>query len=335
MRCSSPRTVGFLADGKTISWSSKRYSREYPSFQLPCGKCLACRLEYAREWAVRCVHEARMHPENSFITLTYSDEHLVSKKLVYEDFQKFAKRLRKKIFQDFCLENRIEDWKALEPSVRKEFYERFRISIFVTGEYGESRKRPHWHCIIFNWRPSDCEYKYTSDRGDRVYRSDSLDRLWGKGMCEVGSVTFESAGYVARYSAKKLVHGDDGHEWEPISKKSSKQAIGKTFLEKYWRDVFSYGRIVLANGAETAIPRYYEKWLKENRFDDWLRYMEKVKAEKSARAEEKARLEKEEYIRENEKRKYSEGNAITRAEMEKKVQASKFAILQNKLKGDF
>ena len=123
MRCTSPRKVGFQADGKTISWSPKQYSKEYPSFQLPCGKCIQCRLEYARSWAVRCVHEAKMHEENSFVTLTYSDEHLKNPKLQYSDFQKFMKRLR------FVNNDR-------------------KIGVFVTGEYGEKNKRPHWHAIF-------------------------------------------------------------------------------------------------------------------------------------------------------------------------------------------
>ena len=41
---------------------------------LPCGRCLACKLAKAREWAVRCVLEASLYPDNCFITLTYDPE---------------------------------------------------------------------------------------------------------------------------------------------------------------------------------------------------------------------------------------------------------------------
>ncbi len=124
MRCLSPRTVGFLHDGVTISWSPKYYSKEYATFQLPCSKCIECRLEYARQWAVRCVHEAKMHPENSFITLTYSDEHLTSEKLQYIDFQLFAKRLRKKIHkeakkQDYDPEKKKSQFSSQENTVKR------------------------------------------------------------------------------------------------------------------------------------------------------------------------------------------------------------------------
>lgn len=260
MRCTSPRTVGFQSDGKTICWSSKSYSKEYPTFQLPCGKCIECRLEYARNWAVRCVHEAQMHEHSSFITLTYSDENLKSPKLDYSDFQKFMKKLRKT--QDTP------------------------IGVFVTGEYGEKTKRPHWHAILFGYRPPDARYLRKNDRGDVIYSSKTLDRIWGlndseKRPNEIGSVTFQSAGYCARYATKKLVHGnDDEHDFKPISKKSSKHAIGKKWLERFWPDVFTHGHVVLPDGSLGSIPRYYEKWLKENQPAAWLHYVTETKFKK-------------------------------------------------------
>ena len=102
-------------------------------------------------------------------------------------------------------------------------------------------------------------------------------------MCirdRLGQVTFESAGYCARYAAKKLVHGNDqDHEYQPISKKSSKHAIGKRWLEKHWQDVFNHGYIINADGVKSGIPRYYEKWLKKEYPSHWRRYRTKTKEE--------------------------------------------------------
>ena len=42
---------------------------------LPCGQCMACRLNKSRDWATRCVLEAKMHKDNCFVTLTYKDLH--------------------------------------------------------------------------------------------------------------------------------------------------------------------------------------------------------------------------------------------------------------------
>lgn len=308
MRCTSPRTVGFQADGKTLCWNSRQYCKEYATFELPCGKCIECRLEYARQWAIRCVHEAQMHERNCFITLTYSDEKMTSNKLVYPDFQKFMKRLRKS--QDAP------------------------IGMFVTGEYGEHTKRPHWHAIIFNWSPTDSKPKYQTVRGDQVYSSDQLTKLWGYGIAEYGSVTFESAGYCARYAAKKLVHGKDNeHDYLPISKKSSKNAIGKKWLEKFWPDVFNGGRTVLRDGTETAIPRYYEKWFKKEHPDLWTAYVTEKKQEIIQLAGERSEKDKkafEEAV--TQRRNLQRSMPLTKNQVRKIIQDQKFKILQENLK---
>lgn len=186
---------------------------------MPCGKCLECRLEYARQWAIRCVHEAKMHDSNTFITLTYSNENLKSDRLQYSDFQGFVKRLRNHIRQEtlnvlyagYSQETQRQKFKQLKkesPENYKKIIEKERISIFVTGEYGETKKRPHWHAIIFNWEPKDKVYRRQNENGDKIYKSQTLDTLWGKNNpkespSELGDVTFNSAGYVANLS---LIH---------------------------------------------------------------------------------------------------------------------------------
>lgn len=316
MRCLDPRTVGFAADGKTIVWSQKHSSKQFASFQLPCGQCIECRLEYARSWAVRCVHEAKMHENNSFITLTYSDEHLRSPWLIYEDFQLFIERLR-----------------YHNPTIE--------IPFKVTGEYGEETKRPHWHALLFNYRPTDLKPMYKNDNGDQLYRSASLDEIWGKNdpehkPTEVGQIDFKSAGYVMRYAAKKLVHGHDkNHPYQPIAKGSKKYAIGKTFLEKYWQDIFYKGYVTLEGGAKCGIPRYYEKWLLKYHPTEWEAYVTEVKLpsmEKAQQSSEKdSRAEKEVNLR---RRSVGKTHQITKLQMRKVLIDSRFERLQKHLKGD-
>nr|QJB20856.1 MAG: replication initiator protein [Microvirus sp.] len=311
MRCTSPRTVGFLSDGKTLCWSQKHYSKEFATFQLPCSKCLSCRLEYGRQWAIRCVHEAQMHPENCFITLTYDEKHLTSDKLIYTDFQTFVKNLRSQIFQEtldsvfpnLAQKKQRQLWRTLSKERQNEIYDPKKISIFVTGEYGDQKKRPHWHALIFNWRPTDCVYKYSNERGDKSYSSDSLSRLWPHGIAELGAITFESAGYCARYAAKKLTHGHDGtHDYNPISKKSARNAIGKKFIEEHWQSVFAIGKIILPNGKSCSIPRYYEKWLKDNQPEAYNRYVTQLKNERMQIAIQKEEEQRSQEMIENLKR---------------------------------
>lgn len=340
MRCLSPRTVGFKSDGKTLCWSKKQYSKEFATFQLPCGKCRECRLEYARTWAIRCVHESLTHEKNSFITLTYSDENLKSPRLQYQDFQKFMKRLRDQTFRNFLKSFGEENWKILSKAEKKEAYKKIAVGVFVTGEYGDRTKRPHWHAILFNWEPPDLTYLRTNERGDRLYTSKILDKLWGhndpeKKPNEIGAVTFESAGYVARYAAKKLIHGyDQDHDYHPISKKSSHQAIGKAFLEKYWKDIFNHGEVILPDGKKMAVPRYYEKWLEKHEPEEWVRYVTETKLKKIQTARSKSEKEKEVEKNHNNKRALGRGAHISRSSVKNKISEDRFKRLQKHLKGD-
>lgn len=255
-----------------------------------------------------------MHPRNCFITLTYSDENLKSPKLDYTDFQKFMKRLRK-------TQN--------EP-----------IGMFVTGEYGDQNKRPHWHAIIFNWQPSDATPKYKTKRGDQVWESETLSKIWGLGLAEFGSVTLDSAGYCARYAAKKIVHTPnnkiaeaDHHEWQPISKKSSKHAIGKKWLEQFWPDVFLNGRMVIKkDGTESSIPRYYEKWFRENHPDAWFTYVTTVKQKKCEEARTRVEREQKEWWASFRQRAPWKKNPLTRDQIRALIKQQKFNQLQDYLK---
>lgn len=350
MRCTKPRTVGFYSDGKTICWSPKKYSKEFSTFQIPCGKCISCRLEYARQWAVRCMHEAQMHNKNCFITLTYSDENLESPYLNYDDWKKFQKDLRSHIYNEKLksmfpmyetqLERR-EAAKKITKEAREVLLREISISVFVTGEYGPATKRPHWHALIFNWEPPDKIYYRSNERGDKIYKSEILDQLWGKNdpevrPSEIGSITFESAGYTARYSAKKLGHGkDQEHDFHPVSKKSSKNAIGKTFLEKYWKDIFNTGHCVLPNGKTCSIPRYYEKWLSKNHPSEYERYLMDIKSkqlERSIKNNDRIMLQQEEANNLRAQRNHLWKPQVTKDEARGKILEQKFEQLKKFLK---
>lgn len=46
------------------------------NIKLPCNRCIGCRLERSKQWALRLMHEAQMHEANSFITLTFNNDGL-------------------------------------------------------------------------------------------------------------------------------------------------------------------------------------------------------------------------------------------------------------------
>lgn len=97
MACYHPASAVRLANGDVKFISASLADGE--SFKLPCGQCIGCRLEYSRQWAIRCLDEAQMHSDNSFITLTNSEESVAKfgRSLDKKVFQNFMKRLRKEV----------------------------------------------------------------------------------------------------------------------------------------------------------------------------------------------------------------------------------------------
>jgi hypothetical protein len=210
--------------------------------EVPCGQCIGCRLERSRQWAIRCVHEASLYEDNCFITLTYDNEHLpLDGSLNVSHFQKFMKRLRK------ANSGRI-------------------IRFMHCGEYGEEGGRPHYHAILFNFDFEDKELFQV--KGDhRVYTSVQLQRLWPFGFCLIGSVTFASAAYVARYITKKVTgeSADDhyqGKKPEYITM-SRRPGIGKGWFDKYSSDVYPSDFVVI-NGKRVGVPKFYDNQLPES-----------------------------------------------------------------------
>lgn len=286
-------------------------SREFETFFVPCRKCIHCRLQTAREKAVRCWHESQMHANNCFITLTYDDDHFESPYLIYPHFQTFMKDLRNKV--------------GHSPESR--------ISCMVTGEYGDEKKRPHWHAILFNYEPPDSEKVRTTKLGHDVYKSQELTDLWGRGSTEYGSVTIESANYVARYAAKKLVHGrDEEHNFHPIHRTSSKNAIGKSWIEKYHQQTFENGYIRLPNGKKGPIPRYYTDWYRKKFPDLWMKYAGTIKQQQQLDAKERNHLENLEYLEDLWSRDFHDPSPLTRNRVREIIQERKQEALNKNRK---
>lgn len=224
--------------------------------KVPCGQCVGCRLERSRQWAIRCMHEAQLHEDNCFITLTFSpaalDERPNQWSLDVRDFQLFMKRLRKKFGSN--------------------------IRFYHCGEYGEKNGRPHYHACIFGFDFPDKVLWKITPTGHRLYTSATLEELWPFGFSTIGDVTFESAAYVARYIMKKITGdlAEDHYEWidaytgeiRPLKPEyttmSRRPGIGRGWLDKYMDDVYPHD-FVIVNGRKMRPPRYYDGVLQTER----------------------------------------------------------------------
>jgi len=252
MSCFHPLTM--YRSAVNIGKYTFKYSeafKDLPTTPIKCGQCSGCKLENARQWAIRIKHEASMHPQNSFITLTYDNEHLPpTGTLVLKHWQDFMKRLRKK-------------------------YSYKKLSFYHCGEYGEKQGRPHYHAIIFNHQFSDL---IPIPRKKDLHTSETLKTLWGKGHISVGSVTFESASYVASYVQKKIngpkaeaINMSNGlrhyermtPEGEVITLKkeyatmSRRPGIASRWLAKHHTDIYP-SDFVTHKGKKQSLPKYYD-----------------------------------------------------------------------------
>lgn len=251
MPCYKPLKAWY---GKNLTALGKRavvFTRKdaYTDLQLelPCGRCIGCKLEKSRQWAMRCTHEQQLHKHTCFLTLTYSPENLPPfGTLVLKDVQNFLKRLRK----------------ALHP---------IKLRFFLCGEYGELEGRPHYHIILYGYDFPDKKPWRKTPRGDQLYRSPKLEKIWDLGASEIGSVTFESAAYVARYSTKKItgpmaadyysrVDLDTGEVFNikpEFATMSRRPGIGAGWFDIYQTDAYPKDSLVL-RGKQMRPPRFYD-----------------------------------------------------------------------------
>ena len=167
-------------------------SNSHYGIEIPCGKCLGCRLDHANDWATRMYMEAKLWKENCFVTLTYNDKNLPkNKQLAKNDIIKFFKLLK-------YYEEGNEEWTnpnngKIEKPIRR----------LYCGEYGEKHKRPHYHAAIYNYKPKDLKPYKQNHQGDMLYTSKTLQKIWGKGFVIIGDLSYKSACYIARYVQKK------------------------------------------------------------------------------------------------------------------------------------
>jgi len=201
------------------------------------------------------MHENQMHDESCFLTLTYDDDNLpYGNTLVMPHFQKFMKRLRKKVGP---------------------------VRFFHCGEYGDETDRPHYHALIYGWQPNDPEL-FTKSGEFPLYNSSVLTSLWGHGHATYGAVTFDTAAYTSRYITKKITgeKSDEHYRFidqdtgEIIDRKppyctmSRNPGIGMPWLRKYGTEAYNHDSVIM-RGREMKPPRAYDRAFEHTDPDTW------------------------------------------------------------------
>lgn len=178
----------------------------------PCGQCRGCLTNRKQLWTHRIILESQAHDQNSFITLTYNDENLpLNSKgiptLRKRDLTLFIKRLRRNVPQ--------------------------KLRYYAVGEYGTNGSRginPHFHICLFG---ADERYQRAVHRAWKVETGSGTYEDHSLGHTYTGSLTPQSAAYVAGYVQKKSKYSKDMYEELDIIPEyaTMSQGIGKTAVD--------------------------------------------------------------------------------------------------------
>lgn len=231
-----------------------RVDRRFPltlenSMIVPCGKCIACRIQKTSEWAIRLMLELpTWNYEASFITLTYDDEHLP------KDLS-----LKPKDLTDF--------WKRLRKDYGKP------IKYFACGEYGDDEKkywspsatephgRPHYHAIVFGFGYNEVNRRILKDNW-RLCCEDRFDySIQKKQEQGFAPVTPDDIRYVTGYIQKKLsgeyAKKQYGTALSPFCRCS--HYLGLDYAVEHKEELEE--RRLKFEGHNLSIPRYFLKKL--------------------------------------------------------------------------
>lgn len=217
--------------------------------EIPCGKCIECRLAYSRQWAERMMLEAQQYVENYFVTLTYADVFLKWSSdgyyptLCKSDVQGFMKRLRE----------------AVAPR---------KIRFYAAGEYGDRTKRPHYHLILFNLHLDDLKIIGYSGKYP-LYNSELLSSKWTFGHVVVSPVSWDTCAYTARYVIKKqkgfnnALYDELGIERE-FCLMSRRPGLARQYFDENYKKIYECDEVIFGakdGGHKIKPPRYFDKCL--------------------------------------------------------------------------
>lgn len=127
----------------------------------------------------RCIAEQEYSSAAYAVTLTYGGDEAGSAVLVYADFQRFMKRLRRR---------------------------GFRVRYIVAGEYGSKKGRAHWHAVLFFQGKAP---EVADNPGDPGPWEIVLDRRinwepWPHGFAFFQQPDYGGFAYVLKYALKDL-----------------------------------------------------------------------------------------------------------------------------------
>lgn len=224
--------------GYDYEWFLQNVSKNYKIFLIPCGKCPNCLKRKSQEWTSRLLKETENFDYCYFVTLTYNDDNL--RDINKRDLQLFLKRYRKYFSK----------------------YIDFKLKYYITGEYGETTQRSHYHGILFQNKPIP-DLRFFANN---LYISDLFSDIWNLGNCLISKqVNQRSIKYTVTYTLKKL-----GETKINLMSKG----LGLNYLNTNKEAIKKYNGFYITDGFKQRFPSYFRRKLKESSDLEDIKYLE-------------------------------------------------------------
>lgn len=235
---------------------------------VECRKCWQCKRNRVDDLVGRCIAESHMATETLAVTLTYGGGDVPEAAvLVYSDFQRFMKRLRKA---------------------------GFKVRYIVAGEFGSAKGRAHWHAILFFYGKApvaavDPEKREPDEVFYPRFEDDAAARIswsyWPHGYSWCEKPGYKAFRYVCKYvlkseqqeisvghlaMSKKPPLGDGW--FRQLAEQYVDQGLAPRDLSYSFRDVFKPNgdrRKFIIQGVtrDNFLAHYMETWKKRRRDD--------------------------------------------------------------------
>lgn len=191
---------------------------------VPCGCCEECQDALSADWFVRCYYEYQRSGSTHFYTLTYNKEHLPHflgrPCFSGRDITLFEKRMRKA-------------FRALGIEIR----------FFVTCEYGEEFRRPHYHVLFF----LSCDF-------DQYQMYKIVERCWSE--------------VVGRGKSQKLISRGFVY-WSRVNKGKVIDSSGIQYVCKYVSKDMSYMSSYAPLFRRYCFVKAARLWREREQTDGW------------------------------------------------------------------
>lgn len=157
-----------------------------------CGHCPECLRKRSNRLALRDFFECKDHAYNCMVCLTYDTA-------VYD---KTGRKIGEKLPPSDLRVNK-RDVQLFIKRLRKHFSGQ-KIKYRASAEYGPHTGRPHYHVLLFGVRFSDYRVYKKSKRGNQIYTSPTLTKLWSHGIATIDNLSLNMASsfYASKYTAK-------------------------------------------------------------------------------------------------------------------------------------